>query len=139
MIAQYCVAKKNSKIQQIILDAKKNGLELTAIDSEKIKDFREIELAAYLTHISFYKNPIANKIENEFLLHLSGKRQIKDAIEEYGAKEDKDFIIVYFGEKDLEEIIKDYKIETYKELNRKLEDQELFKILENKSVELLKD
>jgi tRNA threonylcarbamoyladenosine modification (KEOPS) complex Cgi121 subunit len=119
-------------IKSLIEQIKKDGYLITLIDLEKIEDIREIYHAAILAELYFQTKPIANKIENEFLIRLSGKRQILDAIKEYGAKNNKDFLIVFFKKTNIEEFAKKYNIEFIGFFYKKIEDELLFKKLEQK-------
>ncbi|MFN3909818.1 MAG: KEOPS complex subunit Cgi121 [Candidatus Anstonellaceae archaeon] len=127
------------KIDEKIWKAKKEDIAFTLIDSEKILDFRELEIAAYLVASSFGKNSISDRIENEFLIKLSGIRQIKDAIKEYGAKKNKESILVYFGDEGIEKFTEKYSLKVNGKFDKKTEEKELFKKMEEKTISLIKD
>ena len=69
-----------------------------AIDSNFVKSELELKLAEQLTISSFKQNiNIANKFKYEFLLWLSGKRDIRSAMEVTLPKSNKNMLIVVFG------------------------------------------
>lgn len=136
MNLQYRIIKK---IDENIWKLKEKNISFTLINSNKTLDFREIEIATYLAMHSFKNNSISNRFENEFLIKLSGKRQIKDAINEYGVKKEGKIIFVYFGDEKIEEMKTKYKLELKEKFEKKILDQELFKKLEEKAISLIKD
>ncbi|MEM3362020.1 MAG: KEOPS complex subunit Cgi121 [Candidatus Anstonellaceae archaeon] len=138
-IAQYIVVEKNHSVEEILKEMKEKNISITFINSENLADCREIEIAAYLTYFAFLSTPTSKKIENEFLLQLGGERQINKAIEKFKPKEDKNFIAVYFGEENLQQILNKYGLKIKGEFDKKIENKKLFEILEKRSISLIKE
>ncbi len=78
---------------------KLDRLDAVALDPSAVSSMEEIELAAYLASRSFERKAnISRQMRYEFLLWLSGKRDIKSAMEAT-APRGHEFILVIFSEK----------------------------------------
>ena len=95
------------------------------LDLSKITSSEELNLAYHLAKKSFSQNKnIAKNFNYEFLLWLSGKKDISFALSEYGAKEGKKIIFVVFAN-----------FEKWKNLKKiKLEKSTSFEVLERISL-----
>ncbi|MFH1785836.1 MAG: KEOPS complex subunit Cgi121 [Candidatus Micrarchaeota archaeon] len=72
--------------------------EAIAIKLDAIHALEEVELAEYLAKKAFKnKTNIANKFKYEFLLWLTGKRDIKSAVEETKSDGNEFYIIIFSG------------------------------------------
>lgn len=90
-----------SKLDQTTIQKRLEQIDAIAIRTGLIKSLEEFKLAEHLAVNSFKnKKNIANKFKYEFLLWLTGKRDIRSAIEE--TKPDKrEFVVVMFSRDNL--------------------------------------
>ena len=79
------------------LHARLDGLDAVAISPQAVRSREEIMLARHLAEAAFGKKAnIAKKLRYEFLLWLSGRRDIKSAMEAT-SPEGGEMIVVVFG------------------------------------------
>ncbi|VVC03486.1 Uncharacterised protein [Candidatus Bilamarchaeum dharawalense] len=70
-----------------------------AVGLDSVEALDEVKLAEYLASDAFRnKKNIANKFKYEFLLWLSGKRDITSAIEETEPKGSEFFLVIFSGD-----------------------------------------
>jgi len=86
----------SSKMEKKELDRISKELNILFLDPEKINNIEELKLAEYLARKSFKKKKIARKFPLEFLLWLSGKTNIKSAMEML-FKKNSDVLVVSFS------------------------------------------
>lgn len=92
--------KSESSLEEI--DKKLANEQAVVLSLNSIESMEEIKLAEYLAKKSFKnKKNIAKKFKYEFLLWLSGKRDIKSALENTKPKENKMFIVIFSESKNI--------------------------------------
>ena len=78
--------------------------DMAALDNSYVSSIQEIELAYSLSEDAFKNNKnIAKKLKYEFLLWLTGKNDIKRALEETTPKSEPFLVVVFSGKEDLKE------------------------------------
>ena len=137
---EYALFQGLADIEQKIRYLKEKGLKVSLVDKESIKDYREIEHAVYILANRIYLKQLSSKLENEFLLLISGERQFDRAIQQCGAKNNKDFILVSFEkDKTLDQIATELGLTKIGGYAEKIDKSKLLEIFEIKTINLLKD
>lgn len=80
------------------LDEELDGLDAVAVKESAVESMEELELAYHLARKTFAgKKNIARKFKYEFLLWLSGTRDIKNAMKKTAPEEGKPFLLIVFS------------------------------------------
>ena len=92
-------ARGRINVEKALEEMRKRGLNGQILDASKVCGREHLEVAYEHAKRAFdEKRNKSNRLEMEFLLYASTKRQIKEAIEFIGAKEKGEYAFIFFGE-----------------------------------------
>ena len=92
------ILRIHSEVDPTIIQKQLDGFEALALGPKTIEALEEVKLAEYLAKKAFKnRKNIANKFKYEFLLWLSGKRDIKSAMEETKPRGKKFLVVILSG------------------------------------------
>ena len=95
---QFASGSSSLSREELLSLAEKTGTLL--LNPEKINSDEELLLAERLANDSMReKRALAKKMETEFLLWLSGKKDISSALKEYGFRSPENILLISFSKK----------------------------------------